>query len=95
MKIEIVTASQSGKTYEIENVFVASRQPLFLGLILKPSDAAWNHIKSTKEILVNGKELKGFTVKYGIEVGESSIFFITPSKGSVTFSMLSDIVKSS
>jgi hypothetical protein len=93
MRIELISPAEDKKTYDINNVFIASENPLYLGLVLKPSDASWSFIKSTREILVKGKEIVRFSVKYGIEVGESSIFFITPSSENVTASKISDIEK--
>lgn len=71
------------KEYSAENWFVASRDPLYIGIITKPAPGMWEYLSRTRQIVmeVDGKS-HDFEIPYRIEVGESTIFFATPSGGS-------------
>ncbi|WP_337860086.1 hypothetical protein [Ferroplasma sp.] len=59
--------------------FIASRNPLYYGLIVNPSSDLWSYMVQTNmvECVVEKKKEK-FTIPYRIDVGENSIFFIKP-----------------
>lgn len=68
---------------EIENFFIASRTPLYIGLIIKPSKGLWEYLKNHNDVIVsfeNEKESYQFDVEYKIEVGENTIFFINANE---------------
>ncbi len=78
-------ANGSSERHDIDNYFVASDKPFFLGLIIEPSAGLWAYLKNNAEIVIeySGKSAN-FKVPYKIEVGRNTIFFITPVDGSIT-----------
>lgn len=67
---------------EVTNYFVASRNPFYLGLIIKPSLSVWEILKESSEVnlrLEDGRMIE-FEIPYKIEVGESTIFFVKPTE---------------
>ncbi len=68
----------------VDESFVASMSPLYLGLIIKPSAGLWEHLKSADRIDLgkSGVDPVEFKIAYRIEVGENTIFFVTPSDSS-------------
>lgn len=75
----VVMENGSRKDYPVENWFVASQSPLYLGVITKPSPGIWGFMSRSHEVVleISGKS-RTFRIAYRIEVGESSIFFVTP-----------------
>lgn len=75
-----VTFSHNGKTTTdtLKNTFVASVDPPYLGVILKPGTGVWEYLKNSDDIIID-REDSSLTakIKYRIDVGESSIFFLT------------------
>lgn len=61
------------------NAFYASKEPEFLGVMIKPSKGLWEYLKASRKPLleINGRA-KEYSVKYYIDVGENTIFFLTP-----------------
>ena len=59
--------------------FIASQNPLYIGIILKPSHGAWIRMSRAKTVVLEmeGKPVE-FSIPYRIEVGENSIFFLKP-----------------
>ncbi len=85
MKVNFVYFSnRSENTAEIENCFIASKTPLYLGLIVKPSTGAWEYLKSAQNLFIREKAgtTLNFNIIYKIEVGENTIFFVTPDRDS-------------
>ncbi len=75
-----IFADNNGKVREkLENNFIASQNPLYIGIILKPSHGAWIRMSRAKTVVLEmeGKPLE-FSIPYRIEVGENSIFFLKP-----------------
>lgn len=68
---------------EVREYFVASRKPLYLGLIIKPSASVWEILKESSEVnlRIDNGEFIGFDIPYKIEVGENTVFFIKPQDG--------------
>jgi hypothetical protein len=78
--IYAIFADNNGKVREkLENHFIASQNPLYIGIILKPSHGAWIRMSRAKAVVleIDGKPGE-FSVPYRIEVGENSIFFLKP-----------------
>lgn len=67
---------------ELEKCFVASYNPFYLGIPVKPSTGVWEYLKSASHIHLSGHKSKllKFNIKYRIEVGENTIFFIRPDE---------------
>ncbi len=78
-----VVYTQKGITneYSVEKWFQASENPTYLALITKPSPGLWEALSQSREVVmeIDGKSFN-FKVPYRIEVGESTIFFVTPSE---------------
>ena len=77
--MEIKVSSSPGKETALScKSFVASSSPPYLGVIMKPEPGIWEELMDQDFMYVfsNSKSTRA-TVKYRIEVGESSIFFIT------------------
>lgn len=67
----------------LDNYFVASRNPVYIGVLLKPSRGIWEYLKNNDSVILKlGDEERYFTMKlkYRIEVGENSIFFLNPEE---------------
>ena len=60
-----------------EKYFVASKEPLYYGLIINPSSELWSYMVESHSIKSNidGKILE-YSIPYRIDVGENTIFFI-------------------
>ncbi len=75
-----IFSENSGKVREkLENYFIASQNPLYIGVILKPSHGAWIRMSRARSVVleIDGKPGE-YSVPYRIEVGENSIFFLKP-----------------
>jgi hypothetical protein len=59
--------------------FIASKEPLYYGIIVNPSSGLWSYMVQEKivECIIDGKK-ENFSIAYRIDVGENSIFFIKP-----------------
>lgn len=71
----------SGK---VDSYFVASRNPFYLGILLKPSTGVWEILKSASmtNLRIDGDTTLEFEIAYKIEVGENTIFFLKPGADS-------------
>ncbi len=79
MNIKIST-SQDGKKMELSRnkVFVASKDPAYIGIIMKPEPGIWEELMDTDLFYITfGDQELEVKIGYRIEVGESSIFFVT------------------
>lgn len=64
---------------EIKDYFIASKSPLYLGIILPPSKGLWTYLKGSNSIVVEVNGLSSeFSIPYRIEVGENTLFFLRP-----------------
>ena len=81
-KMKILSAINGEKVeYQVENYFEASENPLYLGVIVKPSPGLWELLSRSKTVVVVTDNLPiTHSITYRIEVGESSIFFLTPKE---------------
>ncbi|MCL4451022.1 MAG: hypothetical protein M1327_00130 [Candidatus Thermoplasmatota archaeon] len=81
--ISIVLPSDHGKEkVKLDHYFVASDEPLFIGLILSPSDRLWPSMKNADSVILEiGRISYSFRIPYKIEVGRNSIFFVSPESG--------------
>lgn len=77
MEIEVSSSSGKGTAIPCKS-FVASSSPPYIGVIIKPEPGIWEELMD-QDFMYVFNDSKGVmaTVKYRIEVGESSIFFIT------------------
>lgn len=83
MKKMIIVATDKGQRveYPVQNSFVASEKPLYIGIITKPEPGLWGYLSRSKTIFLDMEgKAEEFRIPYRIEVGESTIFFITPSE---------------
>ena len=79
----MVLASSDGKVVEfpVEKWFTASERPLYIGVIAKPSPGLWEHLSRSKNVIMtDGAASRDYSIPYRIEVGENSIFFLTPKE---------------
>ncbi|MHB8396333.1 MAG: hypothetical protein ACYDAZ_03605 [Thermoplasmataceae archaeon] len=80
VKISLIIPHPDGKVArQLENVFIASVKPPYLGVICSPADPSWQTLQSMKKVLVSsdGRE-SPFIIEYRIDVGENTIFFLKP-----------------
>ncbi len=66
--------SESAKQF-----FIASDDPLYIGIITRASEPLWNHLSRSKTTIldIDGKASE-YSIPYRIEVGRNSIFFLKP-----------------
>ncbi len=63
----------------VENAFVASKSPFFLCLVIPPGKGLWEFLKSGgKPFVETGGEVNRYSTSYVIDVGENTLFFLTP-----------------
>lgn len=80
VSIKAIFVNKGGRSEQsLDKWFIASESPVYIGIITKPSPGIWEYLTQSREVVLefDGKS-HGFTVPYRIEVGESSIFFVTP-----------------
>ncbi len=80
MKI-LASSNGNGVEFPVEKWFTASENPLYIGVMAKPSPGLWEHLSRSKSVfLVDDGSAKEYRIPYRIEVGENSIFFLTPKE---------------
>ncbi len=84
MTIRLIFPESKNSSVLLGNTFVASDTPFFIGVILKPSDPSWARFKKSHEIILGGRVEAEFSIKYNIDIGESTIFFLSPLGDDVT-----------
>ncbi len=58
--------------------FIASRKPLYYGVIISPSSDIWSYMVESGKVECKIENTnKKYSIPYRIDVGENSIFFIT------------------
>jgi hypothetical protein len=63
---------------KLVNTFTASVEPPYFGVILKPGTGIWEYMKNHDDLILNqGPRSVTTCIKYRIDVGENSIFFLT------------------
>lgn len=79
--LSIVSVDQGKRhDYKVEKWFKASDSPIYIAIITKPSPGLWELLSRSKEIVMEmDGESQGYRIPYRIEVGESTIFFVTPT----------------
>lgn len=82
-RITLVHSSRNREiAEETDRFFVASFNPFYLGIMVKPSAAIWTVMKSASEVTLRAdRDLMEFEIAYRIEVGENTVFFIKPAAG--------------
>ncbi len=74
----MVSSTPESKNAISCRAFVASNLPPYLGIMVKPEPGTWEELMDQDFMfLIHGGSEKRATIKYRIEVGDSSIFFIT------------------
>ncbi len=74
---------QKGQAVEtvVEDAFIASTSPYYLGLALRPSPGLWEFLKSGgKPVVETDAGTFSFRVEFSIDVGENTIFFLSPEE---------------
>ena len=84
MEIRLIFPETKDRGFTLDNVFVASETPFFIGIILKPSEKCWMHLKKSREVMLGGKGEAVFAIRFNIDVGENTIFFLSPVDGNLT-----------
>lgn len=81
LECKLVHALNGKKSEEDVRAFYASREPLYYGIVLKPGIGLWEIMKSSNKVIMEcGGDTNEYVVKYSIDVGENSFFFLTPSR---------------
>lgn len=78
-----IFSSDKGEKVEfaVENWFTASENPPYIGIIVKPSPGLWEFLSRTKNVILQKDDAAiQYSIPYRIEVGENSIFFLTPKE---------------
>lgn len=79
-------AKGEARSEEINDFFIASKSPLYVGVIMTPSKTLWTHLKAHSEVVLEIDGFSGnFSIPYRIEVGENTIFFLRPNDGEKEF----------
>lgn len=80
--MKILSSGEGKKAeYSVENWFTASANPLYIGIIAKPSPGLWEYLSRSKSVILESDGPEGeYKISYRIEVGENSIFFLTPKE---------------
>lgn len=63
----------------VEDAFIASEEPYYVGLGIRPSPGLWEFLKAGKKpaIEIAGKTSE-YRVEFSIDVGENTLFFLSP-----------------
>ena len=61
----------STERYDVENYFVASDRPFFLGLIIEPSAGLWAYLKNSSDIVM---EFSGKSANFKVYSWDHSVF---------------------
>ena len=80
VKIHHIRSENHDKSQSMFKAFVASVDPPYIGLLMKPSPFQWEEIMEEGFVRLSFPEddiLFDLKVKYRIEVGENTIFFVT------------------
>ena len=76
MEIKVSSIPDTGTAISCKS-FVASSEPPYIGIIMRPEPGTWEELMDQDFMfLIHGGSEKKATIKYRIEVGDSSIFFI-------------------
>jgi hypothetical protein len=84
VEIKLIFPETKNQGLPLDNIFVASETPFFIGIIVKPSKKSWMHFKKSREVMLSGRREAVFYVKFNIDVGENTIFFLSPVDGKLT-----------
>ena len=80
VKIHHIRSENHDKSQSMFKAFVASVDPPYIGLLMKPSPFQWEEIMEEGFVRLSFPEedvVFDLKVKYRIEVGENTIFFVT------------------
>ncbi len=77
----IVASDHQMEKFNLGRYFVASDDPLFIGLIVSPSEKIWPRLKNADSVVLEiGISSFAFRIPYKIEVGRNTIFFVSPAE---------------
>ncbi|MDS0256310.1 hypothetical protein ApAK_01230 [Thermoplasmatales archaeon AK] len=68
------TSPEGRSELTAERCFLASRNPPYIGILTLPSEPIWRTLSSNRTFSSGGFN---WSIRYRIEVGESTIFFAT------------------
>ncbi|MGP6206541.1 hypothetical protein ACNF42_00690 [Cuniculiplasma sp. SKW3] len=72
------TPNGTMKEVDLNHLFIASEEPLYIGIIIKPEPGIWEELMDSEFAYIHTNEdVKETKIGYRIEVGENSIFFVT------------------
>ena len=80
VKIHHIRSENHDKNQSMFKAFVASVEPPYIGILMKPSPYQWEEIMEEGFVRLSFPEedvVFDLKVKYRIEVGENTIFFVT------------------
>ena len=80
VKIHHIRSENHDKSQSMFKAFVASVEPPYIGILMKPSPYQWEEIMEEGFVRLSFTEedvVFDLKVKYRIEVGENTIFFVT------------------
>ena len=80
VKIHHIRSENHDKSQSMFKAFVASVDPPYIGILMKPSPFQWEEIMEEGFVRLSFPEddiVFDLKVKYRIEVGENTIFFVT------------------
>jgi hypothetical protein len=76
-----ISSTPNGEPKEVDqnHVFIASEDPIYLGIIIKPEPGIWEELMDSENLYIHfNDDVVQSRIGYRIEVGENSIFFVTP-----------------
>lgn len=80
VKVHHIRSENQDKSQTMFKAFVASIEPPYLGILMKPSPFQWEEIMEEGFVRMSFQDrdkVFDLKVKYRIEVGENTIFFVT------------------
>lgn len=79
------TPNGISKEVDLNHIFIASEEPLYIGIIIKPEPGIWEELMDSELAYIHTSEgIKETKIGYRIEVGENSIFFVTLNSDSAS-----------
>ena len=83
VKVHHIRSENYDKSQSTFKAFIASIEPPYMGILMKPSPFQWEEIMEEGFVRLSfpGQDMVlDLKVKYRIEVGENTIFFVTSDK---------------
>ena len=83
VKVHHIRSENHDKSQSTFKAFISSIEPPYMGILMKPSPFQWEEIMEEGFVRLSfpGQDMVlDLKVKYRIEVGENTIFFVTSDK---------------